>query len=279
MITDLNDYLTIAAPYEKRGLLLNVARVLESVVGENTYVAIDELLMAPEALDYHATIDGIQEALLGTLETAFAKFGVFFDEELLEPRHLQPLCDSLEALCAIELNESKDYLLNLVESSEDPMDALMNVLEEVSPGSALVLEEVLERVDMNLFLALRDALRNNNHELTHEYNEAKDLEYIARCQSFRKRYGRTPLVGDLLEHKAKLRFAPSITVTLISDRLDTDNAKATALELYALVTYSDTPTAELLPVTKQLVEQICSDPMQTVNVSTALHELMGGQVG
>ena len=275
MITDLNDYLLITTSYEKRGLLLNVARVLESVVGENTYVAIDELLLAPEAIDYHHTVDRIQEALLGVLEAAFAKFGVFFDEDLIEVRHLGPLCDSLEALCAIELNESKDYLLNLVESSDDPMDALINVLEEVSPGSALVLEEVLERVDFNLFLALKTALRENNIEFNTDQDEAKDREYIERCQAFRKRYGRPPLVGDLLEHRAKLRYPASVTVPLISAQLDTENPKAAALELYALAVYSNAESAEILPVAKQLVELVCSDPMQAVAVTTALHELLG----
>lgn len=276
MITELNDYLTVAAPYEKRGLLLDVARVLESVVGENVYVAIDELLNAPEALDYNTTVDSIQEALLGSLETCFAKFGVYFDEDLIGQNHLHPLCNALEALCSVELNESKDYLLNLVESSSDPMEALIVVLEEISPGSAAVLEETLERVDLNLFLALKEALRENNTAPVYSNEEALEQEYIDRCQAFRKRYGRPALVGELLEHKAKLRYSPSVTVSLISDRLDTSNPKATALELYALTVYSDTPTTELLQVTTQLVGQVCNDPTQALAVSSALHELLGG---
>lgn len=280
MITELNDFLTYAVTFERRAVMLETARVLESVVGENIYIPIDEALTAPEAADTNFTVDSIGEALLGSMEVAYNKFGVYFDEELIEQVHLPALANTLEAMVQLPLNEARDYLNALIDGSNDAQEALFSVLEEVSPGSSAVLEEIIERVDYNLIYKLRDLLREPDVENLHMEAaveaEAQSRNYIERCQTFRKKFGRTPLVGNLLDHGAKLHYSPEVTLSLISGDLSTEDAKATAAELYALVSYSDVSNAEVISTTKRLIEQVCVDPDHHLRVTDAFHAMLGG---
>lgn len=276
MITELNDYLSVSVSPEQRAQLLEVARVLESVVGENVYVAIDEILEAPEKDDIHSTVDSLYEALLGTMETVLAKYGIFLDEDVLETRHLFDLSRVLEAVTQLELNEAKDYIGNLIDAADDAQGALLDILDEVAPGTSMVLEETILRVDYNLIYKLRELLREPNPRVELEaFDEDASRHYVERCQSFRKKFGRTPLVGALLDHGAKLRYDPAVTVALISGDLETEDAKGSALELYALVTYSNVPSHELVPTTKRLIEQVCVDPAHVMKLVDAFHEIMG----
>jgi len=278
MITDLNNYLMAAAPYEKRGQIIYVARTLESVIGENIYIAIDEVIQSEDALDYNVAVDSIQEALLASLETAYAKFGIFFDEDLIDKRHLFQLSNTLETLCQLELNEERDYLISLIEAAEDPIGALVDVLDVVSPGSVETLEEVVSRVSPDLLIALKTALRDNNVETSFESFESDEIHaaYVKRCQEFKARYGRPALVGELLAHGAKLRYDPMITLSLISNELDTEHAESAVKELYALAVYSSCPTLELVPTTKRLIDAVCPDPAHVLTLNEALHKLLGG---
>lgn len=280
MITELNDFLTHAVTFERRAVMLETARVLESVVGENIYIAIDEALMGPEADDINFTVDSIGESLLGSMEVAYNKFGIYFDEELIEQVHLPALANTLEALVQLPLNEARDYLNALIDGANDTQEALYLVLEEVSPGSSAVLEEIIERVDYNLIYKLRDLLREPDVENLHMEGvaeaDAKQRNYIERCQTFRKKFGRTPLVGNLLDHGAKLHYAPEVTLSLISGDLATEDAKATAAELYALVAYSDVSNSDVISTTKRLIEQVCVDPEHHLRVTDAFHAMLGG---
>lgn len=276
MINYLDDYLKVATTPAKRAVLLDVALVLESVIGQNVQISIDEILHDPDAIDYNKTVDNIYESLMASMEVAYNQFGIYFDEELISPGHLKMLADVLESLCQLELNEDKDYLLNLIESSDDLTEALVSLIEAISPGVSMDFEEIIYRIDPQLIIALKNALREPaRREPTPDFDEKAAEAYIKRCQEFRKKYGRPPLINDLLEHRANLRHHPDHTIGLISKSLDTVNAKQTAWELLALVTYSNCTTEEIGSYVTKLIEKVCADPADVSAVQDEYQKLLG----
>ena len=276
MINYLDDYLKVATTPAKRAVLLDVALVLESVIGQNVQISIDEILHDPDSIDYNKTVDNIYESLMASMEVAYNQFGIYFDEELISPGHLKMLADVLESLCQLELNEDKDYLLNLIESSDDLTEALVSLIEAISPGVSMDFEEIIYRIDPQLIIALKNALREPaRREPTPDFDEKAAEAYIKRCQEFRKKYGRPPLINDLLEHRANLRHHPDHTIGLISKSLDTVNAKQTAWELLALVTYSNCTTEEIGSYVTKLIEKVCADPADVSAVQDEYQKLLG----
>ena len=276
MIQYLDEYLQAAATPARRGVLLQVALVLESILGESIYVSIDELLHRPESVDYNQTVDEISESLLASLEVAFAQFGLYFDEELIEPHHLTLLADTLEALGNLESNEDRDYILSIIEGSTDHVEALVATLECVSPGIALGVEELVYRVDPQLMIALKNALREPaRREPAPEFDEKAAAAYIQRCQEFRKKFGRPPIVGELIEHKANLKHHPDLTFKLVAPSLDTKNAPQTAWELYALVVYSNCESAEITTTVERLIVEACADQADVLKIQDEFRKLLG----
>ena len=110
---------------------------------------------------------------------------------------------------------------------------------------------------------------------TPDFDEKAAEAYIKRCQEFRKKYGRPPLINDLLEHRANLRHHPDHTIGLISKSLDTANAKQTAWELLALVTYSSCTTEEIGSYVTKLIEKVCADPADVSAVQDEYQKLLG----
>ena len=79
-----------------------------------------------------------------------------------------------------------------------------------------------------------------------------------------------------MDHGAKLRYDPAVTLSLISADLSTEDYQGTASELYALVVYSDTSNADVISTTKRLIEQVCVDPDHHLRVTDAFHAMLGG---
>lgn len=282
MINELNEFLTAYVAPEKRAVLLNTARILESIIGENTYVAIDEITQAPDShADPIPAVDQIYQVLLALTEVVYNKFGIYLDEDQVTTQDLQNLTDALEALVGLELQEERDYLCNLIDTSDTASEALLNVLEEVAPGSSLALEAVLDRVDPNLIYALKDRLREPNPyvelEAQDDTTEARQRQYVERCQAFRRIHGRPPLVGSLLEHGAKLQYDPFTTVSLISAQLETNDFVGTAKELYALAVYSSIETSEIHATVQRLIEHVCTDPEHVTRVVSEFLTLFGAR--
>jgi len=282
MINELNDFLIASVTPEKRGVLLNATRIIESILGENTYIAIDEIIQSPDShADPIPAVDKIYEALLALTEVVYNKFGIYLDEDLVTPAAMAGLVEALETLVSLDLQEERDYLCTLIDTSDTATEALLNVLEEVCPNSSLTLEEVVDRVDPNLIYILKDRLREPNPyvnlETQDDSAEAQQRLYVERCQAFRRIHGRTPLVGGLLEHGAKLQYDPLTTVSLISGQLDTQDADSTAKELYALTVYSNVPTNEIHATVQRLIEHVCTDPEHVTKVVSVFLTLFGAR--
>ncbi len=277
MIIELNDYLTTSCSFEKRGVILDAARTLESVLGPNVYVPIDELIYSQEAEDRNVTVDSICEALLAQFEVVYSKFGVFFDEDVIGVEHLTTLASGIEALLAVELNEGTETIINIINSSDDSQEVFFELLEEVSPGSGLPFEELIGRVEPTFVEAVLASARRPQPQDNISVPDEISTAYIERCMAFRKRFGRTAIVGDLIEHRANLNVDPMVSFTLISHLLDAEKSEETAKELYALVTYSSARNDEIVPKVKQLIDVVAVDELYSVKINEAFHDLLGGQ--
>lgn len=276
MIVELNHWLSENTSLEQRGVLVDAARTLEGFLGPNVYIPIDELLYGEDAEDRNFVIDGIHEALLAQFEVVYAKFGVFFDEDLIDTTVLAKLSNGLEALLAVELYEDRQTIDNIVMTSDDSQEAFVELLDEVSPGMGLALEELIERVDPTFVDAIRSIVREPRPGEKSEVPQEENDAYMSRCKEFRVKFGRTQLVGDIVEHRGNLRVSPFISIGLISDLLETKKAKETALELYALTVYSNVPNDEIVPTVKKLIEQVCVEDAHVIGVVEAFHDLLGG---
>lgn len=276
MIVELNHWLSENTSLEQRGVLVDAARTLEGFLGPNVYIPIDELLYGEDAEDRNFVIDGIHEALLAQFEVVYAKFGVFFDEDLIDTTVLAKLSNGLEALLAVELYEDRQTIDNIVMTSDDSQEAFVELLDEVSPGMGLALEELIERVDPTFVDAIRSIVREPRPGEKSEVPQEENDAYMSRCKEFRAKFGRTQLVGDIVEHRGNLRVSPFISIGLISDLLETKKAKETALELYALTVYSNVQNDEIVPTVKKLIEQVCVEDAHVIGVVEAFHDLLGG---
>lgn len=276
MIVELNHWLSENASLEQRGLLVDAARTLEGFLGPNVYIPIDELLYGEDAEDRNHVMDGIHEALLAQFEVVYAKFGVFFDEELIDTSCLAKLSNGLEALMAVELYEDRNTVGNIINTCDDSLEAFVELLDEVSPNMGLALEEYLERVESTFIDVMRDIVREPRPGDIDDANQEDNDNYAKRCKAFRLTHGRTALVGDIIEHRGNLRVSPYISFSLISDKIDTSKAVETAKELYALVVYSNCTNDEIIPITKKLIEQVCVEEADLIGVVEAFHDLLGG---
>lgn len=276
MIVELNHWLSENTSLEQRGVLVDAARTLEGFLGPNVYIPIDELLYGEDADDRNFVIDGIHEALLAQFEVVYAKFGVFFDEDQIDTTHLRSLSNGLEALLAIELYEDRKSIDNIVNTSDDSQEAFIELLEEVSPNIGLALEDLIDRVESTFVDVVRSIVREPRLFEEEGVSQEENEDYMKRCKAFRGKFGRTPLVGDIVEHRGNLRLSPFITISLISDQLDTKKSKETALELYALTVYSNVKTDEIVPTVKKLIEQVCVEEGDTIGLVEAFHDLLGG---
>lgn len=276
MIVELNHWLSENASVEQRGLLVDAARTLEGFLGPNVYIPIDELLYGEDAEDRNHVMDGIHEALLAQFEVVYAKFGVFFDEELIDTSCLAKLSNGLEALMAVELYEDRNTVGNIIDTSDDSLEAFVELLDEVSPGMGLALEEYLERVEATFIDVIREIVRTPRPGDVEDVSQEENDNYSERCKAFRLAHGRTALVGDIIEHRGNLRVSPYVALSLISDKLETRKAAETAKELYALVVYSNVKNDEIVPTVKKLIEQVCVEEADLIGVIDAFHSLLGG---
>lgn len=276
MIVELNHWLSENASLEQRGLLVDAARTLEGFLGPNVYIPIDELLYGEDAEDRNYVMDGLHEALLGQFEVVYAKFGVFFDEELIDTTCIAALSNGLEALMAVELYEDRNTIGDIINTSDDTQEAFMGLLDEVSPGMGLALEDYLQRVEHTFIDVIREIVRTPRPGDIENVDQEENDNYSQRCKKFRVEQGRTELVGGIIEHRGNLRMSPFITLSLISDKLDTRKAKDTAKELFALTVYSNVKNDEIVPTVKKLIEQVCVEEADLIGVVEAFHDLMGG---
>lgn len=271
MIEVLDEFLKYTTTFEKRAMLLNATRVVESVAGDDFIFTIQQIITDEDDCSTNEKIDSIQDSLLGVYVTVFKRFSIYLDEELIEPQALTNFADVLEALLAIELNEDLVGLRAILDSADDSQEILVESLELVGKGYGYRFEEYLERVETTFVDRLRDAVR----EASVTENHLPDVtdKYRDRKVAFRKKYAETSMVVALVAAGANLNFDPSITIDLISKQLDEKDPERCALELYALVVFSTVNDVDVRTRTAALIESLNFDPKDALLVSTAFSKL------
>ena len=128
MLKELNEYLADHVSVERRALVVDSLRTLESLLGASIYESLDPLLQIEEAAEPASTLDVINETILGLFYQAYSQFGITLDKAQLEPDQFYELNTGIEALLQIEVSELGEELTVAMECSDDTVDALLNVL-------------------------------------------------------------------------------------------------------------------------------------------------------
>ena len=274
MFDQLNLYLQACTSPERRETLITAMRTLESLLGPQVWTNIDHLLTVEEAADTNYTMGEIEETILGLFYSAYAQFGIVLDIDQLEPRLTGVLTETIEALLQSETSEFGQRFRDILEVNNNVQDALLEILDEVLPHCARGLEDVIYQVSPSLLERLLEATEARLELRATEVATEAEAAYQRRVQAFRAKHGRTPVVGALLDSGANLRFGPNVTISLIESYLGDLAPKEAALELYALVTYSNLSDADVLPATRLLVKEAFASEEQAGEVELVLNEVL-----
>ena len=271
MLKELNEYLADHVSVERRALVVDSLRTLESLLGASIYESLDPLLQIEEAAEPASTLDVINETILGLFYQAYSQFGITLDKAQLEPDQFYELNTGIEALLQIEVSELGEELTVAMECSDDTVDALLNVLETIIPESSAKLANLIENVSTNLIARIRDTI--NNPVVVSEFDDETNKTYLARIRAYNERRTRPELVEFLLDAGANLRLNPANTMALVADHFTEFDIRDVAETIYALVVYSSVPDSEVITTTKALCDHAFADEEKIAKLELIINDV------
>jgi len=271
MLNEINQYLADHVSLERRALVVDCLRTLEAVLGAGIYEPLDPLLTIEEAQEPASTLDTINETILGLFYQAYAQFGISLNKDLLEADQFQELSNGIEALLQLEVSEYGEELSLALECSDDTVEALLNSMETVLPGTEHKLSQIIENVSVNLIQRIRETLHSPT--IVTDFDDQVTAAYLSRIKTYNSKFRRPELVEFLLDSGANLRLNPEHSIGLVAEHFVEYEIREVAETIYALVVYSSVPDDQVVSLTKKLCEQAFADENKIAQLELVINEV------
>lgn len=280
MLDEFNEFLEPRVSPERRMVLLEATRTLDSVLGAKTWITIDNLI-TDNSIDQLGIFDEIDECIIGLYYAVFLQFGITIDIEAVDATRHLTLSNALEALTQLELNEDRETILSALDFAADSEEALMLCLDTVSPGTGTAFIELVTSTKPALLKRIREVF--STPEALSESSIEEAVAYSKRLQEYRKNHEVPAAVEYWLDNGANLRMSPLLTIDLVQkylleERYDPSDEEFAEI-IASLVLYSDTQPKDFVPVAKELCGKAFADEAKAVAVEQLLNSKLGGYGG
>nr|DAT18090.1 MAG TPA: hypothetical protein [Caudoviricetes sp.] len=168
----LSRYLKLTVSPIRRAMLLDIYQRLLTVFGDEFPASVDNFISTLFKDDKETGLDKINEQTLVYLKEAITRYGITLNSSVIDYDSIPVLGELLSGLIEIEVYEDPDQLLAIMETSEEAVTGLMDVISYLTNYSTSMYLNLISNMNTDLVNNAVKSLLNNSRDRVIREEEA-----------------------------------------------------------------------------------------------------------